>query len=217
MASARVTTGKVAARIDDLEDLTARAGALASPGRRAILGLTGAPGAGKSTLGSELVDALGPTSVLVPMDGFHLAGLELSRLGRADRKGAPDTFDVEGYLALLRRLRAGSGTTVYAPEFRREIEEPIAGAIAVTPCHVLVVTEGNYLLDEGAGWADVRQLLDAVWYLDIPEDERRRRLVARHEAHGATPQDARAHALGSDERNAERVRGTRSRADLVLV
>ena len=85
---------------------TARARELARAGERAILGLVGAPGGGKSTLAAALVAELGDAAVLVPMDGFHLAQTELVRLGTRDRMGAPDTFDAAGYVALLRRLRA---------------------------------------------------------------------------------------------------------------
>ena len=137
--------------IGELESLTARARALAGRGERAILGIAGAPGGGKSTLASALVAELGEAAVLVPMDGFHLAQAELVRQGIRDRMGAPHTFDMRGYAALLRRLRAAD-ETVYAPAFRREIEEPIAGAIAVPPEVPLVVTEGNYLLL----WDEVR-------------------------------------------------------------
>ena len=108
------------------------------------------------------------------MDGFHLAQEELVRLGRRDRMGAPDTFDAAGYVALLRRLRAGGEEVVYAPAFRREIEEPIAGAIAVPPTVPLVVTEGNYLLLDGAGWTGVRALLDEAWYVDGRRRDARR-------------------------------------------
>ncbi len=116
--------------------------------RRAVLGICGAPGSGKSTLAAQLVAAIGPAAVVVPMDGFHLHDDELARLGLSDRKGAPETFDVAGYVALLRRLRAETGHTVYAPEFDRSREESVAGAIAVRPEHRLVVTEGNYLLHD---------------------------------------------------------------------
>lgn len=188
-------------------------------GERCVVGIAGPPGAGKSTLARAVVQALGEAPVvaaaLVPMDGFHLAGSELERLGRQDRKGAPDTFDAAGYVALLERLRHGH-VTVYAPEFRREIEEAVAGAVAVDPDVEVVVTEGNYLLlDEGA-WAGVRPLLDEVWYLDLAEDLRVERLVARHVAHGRPAAAARSWALGPDQRNAERIAGTRERADLVL-
>ncbi|MEK8027557.1 nucleoside/nucleotide kinase family protein [Pseudaquabacterium rugosum] len=196
----------------------ARARALAVPGSRRILGLVGPPGAGKSTVAAALAAALGERAVLVPMDGFHLAQAELERLGRAGRKGAPDTFDSAGYVALLRRLRQPvAGETVYGPTFRREIEEPIACAIGVAPEVPLVITEGNYLLmDEtdapGTHWAGVRPLLDEVWYVDVDDALRTQRLVARHEHHGRSPQAARDWVAGTDEPNARRIAATRGRA-----
>ncbi|WP_281245082.1 nucleoside/nucleotide kinase family protein [Actinokineospora terrae] len=192
--------------------LVARATALAVPGHRRILGIAGGPGAGKSTLARRLVDALGWRAALVGMDGFHLAQAELERLGRADRKGAPDTFDADGYVHLLRRLRANTDPVVYAPEFRREIEEPIANAVPIGCDVPLVVTEGNYLLL----WPGVRPLLADSWFVDPGEDVRRDRLRARHMAYGRTPAEATARTDGSDERNARLVAGTTSLANLVV-
>lgn len=188
---------------------------------RSLLGIVGAPGAGKSTLATHLAAALvtrlGAHAVgYVPMDGFHLANTELDRLGRRDRKGAPDTFDVLGYVALLRRLRDQHEEVVYAPRFHREIEEPVAGAIGIHRDVRLVVTEGNYLLVPTEPWASVRTLLDEVWFLDPPAGVRHERLIGRHEAYGKSADDARAWALGSDERNAELIAATRDRADLLL-
>src|SRR5688500_18733989 len=125
--------------IEDTATLFERARALAESGARRILGIAGPPGGGKSTVARAVVAELGELARLVPMDGFHLAQPELVRLGRRDRMGAPDTFDAAGYAALLTRLR-GNEAVVYAPEFRREIEEPIAGAIAVPRTTALVVT-----------------------------------------------------------------------------
>jgi len=196
--------------------LAARAAALADLGPRRLLGIVGAPGAGKSTLAARIVEAVGPAAVLVPMDGYHLAEAELHRLGRHDRKGAIDTFDAAGYVSLLGRLAAAGPETVYAPAFHREIEEPIAGSIPVPPPVRLVVTEGNYLLVPEEPWASVRVLLDEVWYLDVDEEERLRRLVARHMAYGRTRAEATARSYGSDQANAELIATTRSRADLVV-
>jgi pantothenate kinase len=194
-----------------------RARALARGGARRLLGIAGAPGGGKSTLARALVDALGPdTARLVGMDGFHLAQAELERLGRADRKGAADTFDASGYTALLRRLRAGDDAVVYAPEFRREIEEPIACAVPVPREVPLVVTEGNYLLVPDGVWAPVRGLLDEAWFVEGADARRRDWLIARHVAFGKTPELAREWVLRSDERNAELVASTADRADLVV-
>lgn len=185
------------------------------PGRR-MLGITGAPAAGKSTLAAKLVAALDGRAVVVGMDGFHLANSELARLGRADRKGAPDTFDAAGYVALLRRLRAAGPEVVYAPEFRREIEEPIGSAVPVPAEVPLVVTEGNYLLLDTPPWQQVRSLLDEVWFLRPPETERVGRLVARHQAYGRSLAAAKERALGSDQRNAELIEATAARADRII-
>ncbi|MBA2810361.1 nucleoside/nucleotide kinase family protein [Streptomyces sp. KM273126] len=203
-----------------VDDLLRRAASLARPGRRAILGITGSPGAGKTTLAEHLVSELngdGPPWVAhVPMDGFHLADVELDRLGRRDRKGAPDTFDAAGYAALLRRLREETGEVVYAPGFERVLEQPIAGALPVPPSARLIVTEGNYLLLENGSWARVRPELDEVWFCDADEEVRIRRLVARHEEFGKPHDTAVAWVLGTDQRNADLVAGTRDRADLVI-
>ncbi|MFG1654458.1 nucleoside/nucleotide kinase family protein [Micromonospora sp. NPDC049275] len=204
------------ARVLAVDELVARALSLADAGPRQLLGITGAPGAGKSTLAERIVAEVGPSARLVPMDGFHLAQSQLVRLGRADRKGAVDTFDANGYVSLLRRLRRLEPTSVYAPEFRREIEEPVAGAIEVPPSVRLVVTEGNYLLVPDFPWQEVRTLLHEVWFLDLDAELRQRRLTARHEAYGRSPEQARAWALGSDEANAARVTPTADRADLVV-
>ncbi|MFD9003576.1 nucleoside/nucleotide kinase family protein [Streptomyces sp. NPDC059582] len=204
------------------EDLVRRAAALVRPGHRAVLGVAGSPGAGKTTLAARLVRELnggGPAWVAhVPMDGFHLADAELDRLGRRARKGAPDTFDAAGYAALLRRLREepDGDETVYAPGFERVLEQPLAGAIPVPSTARLVVTEGNYLLLETGAWARVRAQLDEVWFCELDEPERIRRLTARHEEFGKGHEEAVAWVLGTDQRNADLVAGTRARADLVV-
>jgi pantothenate kinase len=205
-------------RVDEANPaaLVYRARKLAAAGGRRILGIVGAPGAGKSTLATRVVAALGPAAVLVPMDGFHLAEIELHRLGRHDRKGAIDTFDAAGYVSLLSRLRVAGPATVYAPEFRRDIEEPIAGAIPVPPDVPLVVTEGNYLLYDQGDWAAVRGLLDEAWYLSPDEQTRLARLTDRHMSYGRPPAEAAARARGTDQRNAELIVTTRWRADVVV-
>src|SRR3954471_7627524 len=197
--------------IEDAERLIARASALAHQGGRRILGIAGPPGGGKSTVARQVVAELGELARLVPMDGFHLAQSELVRLGRRDRMGAPDTFDAAGYAALLTRLR-GEDPIVYAPEFRREIEEPIAGAIAVPRDVPLVVTEGNYLLL----WPEIKPLLDECWYVETDEELRVQRLIQRHIQFGKTPEYARAWVLRSDERNAALVAETAGRADALV-
>ncbi len=196
--------------------LVARARGLAGDGHRAVLGIAGSPGAGKTTLAAALVAALGPVAVHVPMDGFHLADVELARLDRTGRKGAADTFDVGGYVALLRRIRADAEELVYAPAFERDLEQAIAGAIAV-PCDArLIVTEGNYLLLDEPGWRAAAAELDEVWFCDLPADLRRERLTARHVEFGKTPAGAAAWVAAVDEPNAARIEATRHRADLLV-
>lgn len=198
-------------------DAVRRAQAWTTAPRR-LLGITGAPGAGKSTVAAAVVAAAMGRAVLVPMDGFHLAQEELVRLGRQDRKGAPDTFDAAGFVALLGRIR-GQGTgddVVYAPRYDRDAGQPVAGSVPVAAAVPLVVVEGNYLLHDDGAWAGVAPLLDACWYLEAAEDVRLERLVARHVTFGKAPAAAQAWALGTDQRNADLVAGTRGRATAVV-
>ena len=185
------------------------------PGR-VILGIAGAPGAGKSHLSAALPAAI-PDSVVVGMDGFHLAHSALTARGDVERKGAIDTFDAHGYLALLRRIRQQGAETIWAPEFRRELEDAIAGAVEVSPAARLVVTEGNYLLAQASPWDRVRELCDEVWFVDPGEQVRLERLIARHVRYGRTPDQARRRATeGTDSDNAQLVAASRERADVIV-
>lgn len=189
---------------------------LATGGRR-ILGIAGPPGSGKSTLADAVAAKYPEQSVVVPMDGFHFANIELARLGRAARKGAPDTFDSAGFVALLRRLRAPAiGEIVYAPLFLRDIEEAIASAVPVAPEVPLVIVEGNYLLMRDGFWGEVRPLLDEAWFVEVDPTLRRRRLVDRHIRFGRSPADAEAWVLSTDDPNALVIEAGKSAADLVV-
>jgi pantothenate kinase len=195
-----------------------RAVELAKRPERAILGITGAPAAGKSTYAERLVEELiadGFKVALVPMDGYHLAQSALEALGLADVKGAPHTFDAGGFVALLQRLGQREGT-VWAPRFDRELEDSIAASIGVGPEIDLIVTEGNYLLLDQEPWATGRQLLDEVWYIDLSEDVRHARLEARHRRFGRSAEEAHERTYGSDEHNAQLIASTKPTADAVL-
>lgn len=203
--------------ISDLDAALLRIEAMLATGSRRLLGIVGGPGAGKSTLAAQLVAALGARAVVVPMDGYHLANAELDRLGRRGRKGAPDTFDSAGYVALLRRLKAAvPGETVYAPEYTRQFEEGIAGAIGVDSDTPLIITEGNYLLLDQGPWASVKGLLDEAWYVDVDSALRQSRLVERHMRFGRSRDDALAWVANTDEPNARLIATTAARADLVF-
>ncbi|WP_258374248.1 nucleoside/nucleotide kinase family protein [Curtobacterium sp. MCBD17_032] len=206
-----------------VDQAVARAVALAEAGGRSVVGIAGAPGAGKSTLArrvvTEVVTRLGPgVAVQVPMDGFHLANAALDTLGRRGRKGAVDTFDAAGYVALVRRLAATGGTdgTVWAPDFDRRVDEPVAGSIAVPPETVLVVSEGNYLLDQTAPWRELPDLLTETWACVVDDAVRIDRLVGRHMRHGRDHEAARRWAVEVDGLNAERVTADLHRASVLV-
>lgn len=177
-----------------------------------MLAVAGAPGAGKSTVCERLLAdaaARGVPCAVVPMDGWHLAHSTLERLGMALVKGAPHTFDAAGFVALVRRLRTQQvdDPTIWAPEFRREIEDAVAGAVEVRGDHRLVIVEGNYLLLDESPWNELASLFDSAWMLRPDERLRQERLMTRHERYGRSAEAAREHTLGSDEANARRVRG----------
>lgn len=206
--------------------LAAEAVALARGPGRHLLGIAGPPGGGKTTLALAVVarvtDTLGAgVACHVPMDGFHLADVELTRLGLLDRKGIPATFDAAGYLALLRRLRDPGPDTVYAPAFDRVLEQPVAGSIPIPAETRLVVTEGLYLLLDRGPWSAVRSLLDRAWYAGptpggTGDDVRNARLLARHVEFGKTREQALDWMAAVDTPNALLVHASRSRADVVV-
>jgi pantothenate kinase len=197
--------------------LAARIRALADQARgRVILGIVGPPGAGKSSIAAALAAELGPAAVVVPMDGFHYSNAVLRALGRASRKGAPDTFDVDGYITLLERLRHDNGRTVYAPGFDRQLDEPVAGDLAVPASARIVITEGNYLLLPDPGWDQVRRLLDEAWYVEVDQSLRLERLIRRHREFGKDDAGAQAWATGPDEANARVIAAARAEADLII-
>ncbi|WP_407565120.1 nucleoside/nucleotide kinase family protein [Streptomyces sp. 184] len=203
------------------ERLADDAWALLGGGRRAVLGLAGAPGAGKSTLARALVAALrarhgAGAAAYVPLDGFHLSNAQLDRLGLRDRKGSEPSFDAAGYAALLRRLAEEPEAEVYVPDFDRALDEPVAARHRVAPGTRLVVTEGNYLACDLPGWRAARELMAEVWYVDAPEAVRDARLMERHVGFGRTAAASRAWIDANDAPNAELVKASRERCARVV-
>ncbi|WP_202977042.1 nucleoside/nucleotide kinase family protein [Ornithinimicrobium flavum] len=201
----------LATLVEDARRLAARPG-------RTILGLTGAPGAGKSTVAAALADELGPELVaLAPMDGFHLDDAILHARGARGRKGAIDTFDDAGYAALLTRLRSqAADEVVYAPRYDRDLETSIGSALPISPSVPLVVTEGNYLLARTGAWPRACAALDEVWFLDLDPAVRESRLVERHVRHGEDPARAHERASGPDHDNAVAIEALRDGATRVV-
>lgn len=189
----------------------------ASASTRTIIGIIGKPGGGKSTLSKYLLKGMDPTLVsVVPMDGFHLSNKVLKELGRSDRKGAQDTFDVKGFTTLIQRIKMDSAEPIYYPIFDRSIEESIAAQGVVYPSTRVVIVEGNYLMHDKDGWQEIAPLLDQSWYAFLEEDIRISRLISRHIAFGKDPESAKAWAKGSDQVNAELIETGVGRCDFLV-
>ena len=189
----------------------------ASASTRTIIGVVGKPGGGKSTLSKYLLKEMDPALVsVVPMDGFHLSNKVLKELGRSDRKGAQDTFDVKGFTTLIERIEMDSAYPIYYPIFDRSIEESIAAQGVVYPSTRVVIVEGNYLMHDRDGWQEISPLLDQSWYAFLDEDLRISRLISRHIAFGKDPESAKVWAKGSDQVNAELIETGVGRCDFLI-
>jgi pantothenate kinase len=138
---------------------------------------------------------------------------KLIELGRRERKGAPDTFDVDDFAQVLANVRDGYGVDIHFPIFNREIEASISNAGLIRAGVKLVIVEGNYLLHDQSGWEKITSHIDESWFLSVDDDLRMARLIARHIEFGKSPEDAKAWSEGTDEANARLIQLTLPRAD----
>ena len=200
-----------------LEQLVEKANQLAQSGKRQILAVAGAPGSGKTTITRAIMAGLPVGSVVIaPMDGFHLSNATLINYDQRDRKGAWDTFDADGYINLLTRLKNQTEAVIHAPDFDRDIDESIGSAIPIDIHTPLILAEGTFLFSQYGSWPKLSPLLDQGWFVHLDSKARQERLITRHMKHGMSLQQATDWALGTDENNAKAVENDYLRADLSI-
>ena len=190
---------------------------LQSASPRTIIGIVGKPGAGKSTVVSEIEKRFDSSEVcVIPMDGYHLSNETLIEIGRRDRKGAPDTFATQEFISLIRKVKNDHTSEHRFPIFHREIEASKKDEGIVPIGAKVIVIEGNYLFSEEHNWNGVFPLLDHTWFIEIDNEVRMQRLIARHVKYGKTPEEAEYWSRGSDEANAQYIELTAHRAAGVI-
>lgn len=182
-------------------------------GKRRLIALVGAPASGKSTLASALAER-DQSMQVVPMDGFHLDNAVLSYRVVLHRKGAPETFDVSGFLHLVERLRTEDD--VIFPLFDRSRDLSIAGAGAIRRSTETIIVEGNYLMLDQPGWRDLACLWDLSVRIDVPFQVLRGRLLQRWVDYGYSQTEAAGKASGNDLPNAKLVHENSLQCDVVI-
>jgi len=190
-------------QIADIDRLAAEIPAMVDRKRMVCVSIAGPPGSGKSTIAAQLCARLGPCCCVIPMDGFHLDNATLEARGLRSVKGAPETFDLAGFAKLIEELK--HGVKRHFPTFDRDSDSVVdQGGLVPDEVSVLLF-EGNYLLFDEEGWADLADSWDASIWLDVPEDVLEDRLTQRWLDHGLPRDEALARAQRNDLVNARRV------------
>lgn len=169
-----------------------------------IMAISGPPGSGKSTLATTLARRIGPGCCVIPMDGFHLDNAELAARDLLSVKGAPETFDRAGFELLIDRVR--DGAMRHFPTFDRDSDSVVPRGGTVPDGTSLFLFEGNYLLFDEPGWADIAQKWDASIWLQVSEQVLSQRLTRRWLDQGLSRAEATARAEMNDIANARRIK-----------
>ncbi len=135
-----------------------------------VVGIAGAVAAGKSTLAAELSGSLTAEAVtVVGTDGFLYPNAVLAQRGLTERKGFPESFDVERLRGFLVDVRAGRLPQL-VPRYSH-VTYDIEGEEIVAAAPVVVV-EGVNVLEAAADLLDVGVYVDAdesdleAWYVE---------------------------------------------------
>jgi pantothenate kinase len=201
-----------------IEDIAGEVLSRAGDAKRFLIAIAGPPGAGKSTMADHIADALrasGETAAVLPMDGFHMDNAILIERGLLARKGIPETFDVRGFLDIIRAVRLAD-QEVLVPVFDRSRELAIASARPIAPDHRFIIVEGNYLLFSLGKWAELEGVFDYAIMLAPPIEVLEERLWARWRGYRLSEEEAGRKVYENDLPNGRLILGNRRRADVTL-
>lgn len=190
--------------------------------KRFLLGITGIPGAGKSTLANSLMKNINEIlhkeiAIVVPMDGFHYHNDILVTKGLLAVKGSFKTFDSEKFVALIKKIASEKVEKIYCPAYDRNLHNPVDDSILIESKHKIIIVEGNYLLLDTCPWKELVDLFDESWFIDTPQAISKERLINRHIVTGRSASEAFHKVNSTDTPNAELILQTRYRANKIIM